>query len=274
MNKPSKPLSLTVLICFLITSTGCARLKPEEYATYGYHGAVSYTEGERILPVDILGNIFGALSKLILWNWKMERHWVREETQEAAKAYVEKNQAELGDVMVRFNEYAPIDSFRRLFANHEVKWPYKYTIGILTTLISDTIMIDRIFGGDRYNPFTHTIHIHSDIPSVALHELGHARDFAGRRYKGSYALLRMIPFTDLYQEYQASHIAFGYITEEKMDQRKIEAYKILYPAYGTYAGGYFLIPYGSWAGALIGHAIGRYEAHKFEGQLVASAKKT
>lgn len=270
MKRPSPSLSLWMALLLVFSSTGCARLQPSEYAVHGYQGEASFTEGKRILPVDILGNIFGALSKLILWNWKISRHWVREDTQAAAKAYLEKHGSEIGDVKVRFNEYAPIDSLKRLKANKQVKWPYKYTLGLIATLISDTLLVDRIFGGDRYNPFTHTVHIHSDIPSVALHELGHAKDAASRRYKGSYALLRMIPFADLYQEYQASREAFNYLSAEKMNDTKLEAYKILYPAYGTYAGGYFLIPYGSWAGALVGHAVGRYEAGQFQKELAVA----
>lgn len=266
----SRFISIFVLISFVFSSTGCARLKPAELQQYAYHGEATFTEGERILPVDILGNIFGALGKLILWNWKVHRHWITADTQKAVTEYLAKNPEAVGDLKIRYNEYAPIDSLSRLFANKNVKWPYRYTIGFLTTLISDTILIDRIFGGDRYNPFTHTVHLHSDIPAVALHEIGHAADFNSRRYKGSYALLRMLPLADLYQEYQASKTAFDYVTVNHLDQTKIEAYNILYPAYGTYLGGYFLVPYASWAGALVGHGIGRHKSSEFKKQLEAA----
>ena len=39
-----------------------------------------------------------------------------------------------------------------------------------------TIFPGRVFGGDRYNPFTNTINLYSDHPSIALHEAAHAKD--------------------------------------------------------------------------------------------------
>lgn len=250
---------LVISLCF----SGCATLKPGEMEEFGYKGAPIVREGKPVKPIDWLGNLFGVFSKLILWNWKVERHNIQDDTEKALEAYLEANSGELGDVAVQLNRYAPQDSWGRLFKNKGVKWPYRYTLGFLSVLFLDTILAGRIFGGDRYDPFTHTVHIYSDLPSIALHELGHAHDFALRRYRGSYALLRIIPFTDLYQEYHASHEAFEYVREENMTETEIEAYKVLYPAYGTYAGGY-LFRYGSVIGAVVGHIWGRIEAHKLE----------
>jgi len=126
----------------------------------------------------------------------------------------------------------------------------------------DTLLINRFFGFDYYNPFTHTVHLYSDVPSIALHELGHAKDFAERRHRGSYAALRLIPFADLYQEYQATEDAFEYIRAEHQTEREMEAFKILYPAYGTYLGSYLFVTGGSVAGAIGGHIYGRIEAHE------------
>lgn len=126
-------------------------------------------------------------------------------------------------------------------------------------------LIDRIFLGDRYNPFTHQIHIHSDLPSVALHELGHAYDFSYRRYKGSYAFARLLPFVDLYQEYVTTDQAFDYLTEnrvaKKLYKTEIESYNVLHPAYSTYVGAYlgFLAPI-AW---IAGHIWGRSESEDY-----------
>lgn len=258
-----KLISVLVMIAFM--TTGCAVLKPEQYDEFGYKGEPVVREGARVLPIDWIGNVFGAFAKLILWNWKVERHNTQAETEKAVADYLSSHQETLGNVAVQLNRYAPQDSWRRLFKNSGVKWPYRYTLGILSVLILDTILAGRIFGGDRYDPFTHTVHLYSDLPSIALHELGHAEDFAQRRYRGSYGLFRIIPFVDLYQEYQASHEAFHYIREEKMRDTEIEAYKVLYPAYGTYAGGY-LLGYGTMIGAVVGHIWGRSKAHALEKQ--------
>jgi hypothetical protein len=257
----SKPLSVFLLICLLSTGSGCTRLQKSEHAQYGYHGTAEVQEGKRIVPLDIIGNIFGVLSKLILWNWKMERHWIKEDTQQAVKQYIEVRGEDVGHVSIQYNRYAPQDAIKRLIANKGVAAPYKYTFGLLMFVIVDVILINRIFGGDHYNPFTHTVNLYSDVPSVALHELGHAQDFASRRYRGTYAFLYILPLFNLYHEFKASENAFDYIRDEKLTKTEIEAYKMLYPAYGTYVGSYIISPI---FGAIIGHIVGRMKASEFE----------
>jgi hypothetical protein len=263
-----------LLVCLSFTSlsiSGCAMLRPDEYPEHGYKGEAVVKEGIRVIPVDWLGNLFGILSKLILWNWKVKRHHILTETETAVDAYLKVHDDTLGNVSVQLNRYAPQDAWKRLFTNKGVKWPYRLFLGTFLVLIADTLLIDRIFGGDRYNPFTHQVHIHSDLPSVALHELGHATDFAERRYRGSYALLYIVPFFNLYHEYIASKKAFTYVREEKLPETEIEAYKVLYPAYGTYVGSYlgfaFLVP------VIVGHVWGRQEAHNVENRMQPVKKK-
>jgi hypothetical protein len=270
-TKTLKPLALATLICFSVS--GCARLKPAEYPTYGFQGGEPYIkEGKRILVVDWIGNFFGVFGKLILWNWKVSRHNITEETEQAIRDYLENyppNAPPLGNLYISLNRYAPQDSFRRLVQNKGVAWPYKYTIGLLMVIIVDTILIDRLFAGivagDHYNPFTHSVHLYSDLPSIALHELGHAKDFAARRYRGSYALIYAIPLVPLYHEYQASQHAFGYIEENEMFKTQAEAYKILYPAYTTY------MMLGIWP-VVAGHVYGRMKAGDLEAELQRQGK--
>ncbi len=260
-----KITAAALLLCMTVSASGCATLKPEEVDAHGYHGSPEVKEGHRVLPVDWLGNLFGVIDKIILWNWKVKRHNITEPTDQAIQAYLDAHPTELGDVVVQVNRWAPVDSMKRLVKNKRVKWPYRVFFGFITVLVFDVLLIDRIFGVDRYNAFTHQVHVHSDLPSVALHELGHARDFAGRRYKGSYAMLRMVPFADLYQEHKATKIALTYMRDEKLLDTELEAYKILYPAFGTYMGGY-LFGMGAIPGALIGHIAGRATARSVERQ--------
>lgn len=275
--KKSSGLRFTALMLCLtiaVSTSGCARLQPNEYAEHGYKGTAVVQEGRKVLIVDWLGNFFGAFSKLILWNWKVNRHNITEETEKAVQDYLAEHQDALGDVQVQLNRYAPQDAWKRLIHNKGVKWPYRLFLGTFVVLFTDTLFINRIFAGDYYNPFTHQVNVYSDLPSVALHELGHAKDFAERRYRGSYALFRIVPFADLYQEYQATDKAFQHVRKEKMTKTEIEAYKVLYPAYGTYAGsygGFLFIPFGTVIGAIVGHIIGRSEARKFEARQAVHA---
>lgn len=260
--------TLAILLSFSLLFSGCATLKTDEYAQYGYKGQPEVKEGQRVLPIDWLGNFFGVFSKLLLWNWKVERHNIEPSTEEAVNGYLRSHEDTLGNVMVQLNRYAPQDSWKRLFQNKRVKWPYRYFLGIFSVLIVDTLLPGRIFGGDRYDPFTHTVHLYSDLPSIALHELSHAEDFAERRYRGSYALYRMVPFVDLFQEDKATDLAFQYVREEKMVTTEIECYKILYPAYGSYVGSYLgslsLVP------VIAGHIWGRREARALEKRIVVA----
>ncbi len=267
-SKSVRYVALFLLLSFSLSASGCSTLKPNDYEQYGYHGTSAVQKGKRILPVDIIGNIFGVFEKLILWNWKVERHNITADTQQAIDAYLKERGQNLGNVDIELNRYAPQDEFKRLFHNKGVKWPYRYTLGLLSVLIIETLLVGRIFGGDHYNPFTHTVHLYSDLPSVALHELGHANDFSRRRYRGSYALFGIVPFVDLYQEWQATHETFDYVRAEKRRSTEIEAYKILYPAYGTYVGTYIGSPI---IGAIVGHIWGRIKAHRLEKSTTASA---
>jgi len=117
--------------------------------------------------------------------------------------------------------------------------------------------------GDYFNPYTNTVHLYSDHPAVALHEAGHSHDFAKRRLKGSYAAARLIPLVDLYQEFQATDEAIEYLIEVGDRQTELSAYKILYPAYGTYVGNYLLFPFGLLV-VVFGHIHGRATANDRE----------
>lgn len=245
-----------VAICFLVATSGCATLREDEYARHGYRGAFEVKRGIRLVPLDWLANVFGAFPKLILWNWKVNRHHFTPSTEEAIRTYLAEH-SELGDVQVQLNRWAPHEAFKRLFVNKQVAWPYRLTIGFITVLIAEVIWPSRLIGADRYNPFTHQVYLYSDLPSIALHELGHAKDFARRRYKGSYALFRIVPFVDLYQEREATNYAFEFARRNEARDLEIESYKVLNPAMGTYVGSYLLMPFGGIIGAIIGHVQGR-----------------
>lgn len=96
--------------------------------------------------------------------------------------------------------------------------------------------------------------------AIALHEAGHAYDFATFPYKGAYALLRIVPFMDLYQEKYATEQAIDYLIEVGDRDAELHAYRALWPAYGTYAGSYLPVAFGSVVGAGVGHVAGRLNA--------------
>jgi hypothetical protein len=184
--------------------------------------------------VDGLGHyLFSLPSKLALLSWQVENHDVSPDTERALVEYLDVNQ--LCRVKVRVNQYAPGGEYRRLFRNRDVGGGWRYSLGLLSVTLY-TIFPERVFGGDNYNPFTNTIHIYSDESAIALHEGGHAKDFAETTYKGSYAALRLLPLVPLYQEGAATSDAVSYLRAEDPPQEP-EAYPLLWSAWGTYLAG-------------------------------------
>ena len=220
--------------------------------------------GQRRPIIDTAGWIVGIPSKILLWNSRVDNHNISPETEAAIAAYLIDN--DLSTVKVRSNQYAPLDEWRRLTRNESVGIGWRYTLGVLS-VAGDAIFPGRLFGGSHYNPFTNSIHLYSDIPAEALHEGGHAKDFARRKYKGTYAAVyAFVPFTPLYYEAVATNDALSYLHERGSYEDQREAYELLYPAYGTYAGsaasdllpGPAIVPY--LGGVLGGHVLGRIQS--------------
>ena len=251
--------SLTWILA--LAMAGCASTVP--YVGQGPHPQIS--RGRPAPPIDFLGNVFALPVKLILFNWKVDNHAVSSATEADLTEYLNAPESRTAGTHFSLNEYNPGLALSRLVHNHKVAWPYRVLLGLPLTLITDVLLPGRLFagfvGGDSYNPYTDTVAIYSDLSSIALHEAGHAHDFNARRYKGTYAAIRLIPFVDLYQEYQATDEAVNHFIAVQKRDRELESYKVLYPAYGTYVGGYVPFPGVSVAGALLGHLVGRVKAH-------------
>lgn len=200
-------------------------------------GEPTMESGEPYWFLDYPGHfLFSLPTKLVLLNWKAANHQISEETREIMRDYLDRNG--LTDVKVRFNQYAPLDEFRRMWRNPRVHPAAKYTVGLVSWLIY-TLVPDRLFagllGGDAYNPYSNTIYIYSDLPSVVVHEAGHAKDFSMRHRPTGYAMLRAIPIVGpLYQEARASDDAIRYFRGSCDESGERRAYKELFPAFSTY----------------------------------------
>ncbi|OGV61131.1 MAG: hypothetical protein A2498_12775 [Lentisphaerae bacterium RIFOXYC12_FULL_60_16] len=228
-------------------------------------GEPQVEQGRPVSVVDGLGQLFSIPSKLILWDRRVDNHRIGSNTVMVLRSYLDHNR--LTNVKVRVNQYAPGPEFGRLVRNRAVGAGWRYTVGVLSWVVY-AILPGRIIGGDHYNPFSHTINLYSDHPAIALHEGAHARDLTCRTYKGTYAVAGMLPLVPLYHESIATGDVMGYLQEAGNRDSEREAYRILYPAYGTYIGGEFA----RWnpavglvwtvAGAIPGHVVGRYRARQ------------
>ncbi len=261
------------IIGLILTAAGCATVPYEPTSVDDYPGRYPHAENppqvvrgrpSRILDASDWYWPGSLLGKLLLWNGKVDSHQISEETIQAAIVFCQKH--DLGDTMIRVNAYSVADEWRRTFANDNIGPIWRYPLGFLAWL-QYTALPGRFFGGDNYNPYSNTINLYSDLVPIALHEAGHAQDFARRKNKGLYAFLYMVPFVNLYHEAVASSTALSYVeTYESIEHQK-QAYHLLYPAYGTYLGGnlggyvftatYYPVYLGAVAG---GHVVGRIRA--------------
>ncbi len=232
---------------------GCTTL-PESYKPPEHHyianqldpgeDYVQIERGRDFWPFDALNHYLLSLPvKILLWDWQLLDHKMSDEDEALLEYYLEFNQ--LRSVKIRHNQWDPIGEARRLGSNHEVGWPYRYTLGALLWL-RYALIPDRIFagvpligGGDHFNPFTNTINVYSSDISVLLHEAGHAKDYMQRDSKGTMALLRLVPVVDLIEEATASSDAIRFLHCFKFHEREFNAYPTLIPAYSTYIAGYF-----------------------------------
>lgn len=270
---------MLVLLCaaWCLIASGCVTARYRYGTSADYYGsdqlaAVTKTQIERGRPqpiIDGIGWVIGIPDKIVLWNHRIDNHNISLETEQAIAAYLTSN--ELTTVKVRLNQYAPGDEWRRLVANKSVAWGWRYTLGA-TLWLGETVFPGRLIGGDHYNPFTDTISIYSDVPAVAIHEGGHAKDFAQRNYKGTYAAGYLLPVTPLWYEAVATNDALSYLRAEGTLEEEQAADRVLYPAYGTYLGNSastFVPTLGTplyVAGVLGGHLAGRIEAHRIASQ--------
>jgi hypothetical protein len=258
-------------VLFLTLSFGCNPLAPRAIPVTPWNisprllaeNSQPIERGQPRSVLDAAGWIVGIPSKLLLWNIRIDNHRISEETENALRGYLATNQ--LDHVKVRLNQYRPLDDWKRLTANQSVAWPWRYSLGTLTVL-GETILPGRLFGGDHFNPYTNTIHLYSDVPAIALHEGAHAKDFARRAYPGTYAALVALPIVPLVHESIASAEVMSYVETLGDPDLHREAYHVLYPAYGTYVGGAlgavypaasFPFYYGSVLG---GHLAGRVQS--------------
>jgi hypothetical protein len=267
--------SIFIFILIVATASGCAIPgycpgSASMYYTAPGLSALTTAQFERGEPrpvLDAVGWVIGIPDKIILWDRRVANHNISPESEAAIAEYLALN--ELSTVKVRLNQYAPLDDWRRLRANTSVGFGWRYTLGTLVW-VGETIFPGRVFGYDHFNPFSNTVHVFSDAPAIGLHEAAHARDFAERRYKGTYAALYFLPGAPLWHEAIATRDVFGYLEATGDVDAQAEAYRLLYPAYGTYVGdvGANVAPrYGlgiNVGSILAGHAIGRFKAHQLE----------
>jgi hypothetical protein len=184
--------------------------------------------------LDSVGWVVGIPRRVLLWDWRVDNHEVSDDTVTEVCRYLDEN--ELNQVKVRINQYSPIDEMRRLRDNQTISPGWKYTFG-MGNVLAYTIFPGRIWGGDSYNPYTQSLNVYSDVPSLALVEAAYAKDMAAQRYPGAYAASQSLPIIAMWHETRATDDVITYIAIRGTRSEQEETRKILFARYGMVLGG-------------------------------------
>ena len=222
----------------------------------GTSGGVQLLRGRKIALLDGFGSVLGSVNKLALWDRRADNHNISPQTENAVVQYLRENG--LGKTLVRSNQYDPIGEWQRLVSNKRMAAPLRYTFGTYDWL-KYTILPGRLTGGDWYNPFSDTVHLYSDIPTIGLAKAAYAKDVYSRSDPATYAALQDLPLVGLYHETIANREVLQFTRSYGGSAAVTEAERILYPDLAGSIGAQTLgiIPYGSvvgrGAGAVVGH---------------------
>ena len=266
-------------------STGCSTSKPyrfgrENDSTVPYQSTISSVKDGRdshpkldtieknlYAPIDA---IRARLSRPDLTRPPIAQQ--RELAASQAMAYLSQN--DLSDVHVAWRDYDPSDQWRRLWNNDEIHPLWKYTDGSMR-VIASSILPERVFRLDRYNPHTKTLHLNSTDPTRAVYAAATAKDFLGHPFPGLYAVSRYVPIVPAYQHGRIAQDAILYAHAQ--DDWELE--KRMYPTAYSRVGGsllsevygiapgtsgmpFFVGPVMSLTGRLFGRGVGKWQANK------------
>ncbi len=218
--------------------------------------------GVRAPVIDGVGWVFGIPRKILLWDRRADNHDVSPATVDEVAQYIDAR--ELHDVKVRVNQYAPGGEWKRLVANKRVGAGWRYTVGALSTL-GYTLLPGRLFGHDHYNPYTNTLSVYSDAPTLALAEAAYAKDVHQRDLPGTYATAQLFPLVAMWHETLATGEVLDYVSIRGSKDEQEDVKRQLYARYGMELGGAVggALPDGSFlfpiVGAAGGHAVASVE---------------
>lgn len=259
MRDSIKQLVLCLAVVAFVGFTGCSTFNAYEQVNRPIAsntlGQVQLQRGQPRPIIDAAGRLFGLPNRIALGDARVDNHNVSQQTELEITNYLEQNG--LGSVLVRSNQYAPVDELKRMIANKKIRPIWKSTFGSYN-LLKYTLLPGRITGGDWYNPYSESLHIYSDSPAVAISRATYAEDIRSRANPGAYAAIKDIPLAGLGHETTATKLALRWY-EGKSPQEYESARAILYPNLGASYGSQLasFVPYGEVFGKLVGGGLGQ-----------------
>lgn len=222
-------------VCCVLAITGCVspgRASKISTVEHSYDPP-QIERGKPCAVVDGVGWVFAIPSKVVLWNSKVNNHHVSSESEARIEEFLAAH--ELEETKVRLNQYAPVDEWRRLAQNKSMSPGWRYTFGAFHTL-GYTLMPGRVFGEDYYNPYTNTLNVYGDVPSISMMEGAYGADLKSREKPGVYAFSQEIAGLNMWHQTIAMKSALAHIEATGSAEEIREAYNVLYPRYGLQGG--------------------------------------
>ena len=273
-------LLLLLMIGCGSSSLGCATT-PYRYGRFAETIAenqpppeIQFEQGKPNKFLDGMSWVIGFPTRILPMSPKVNNHEFTEETCEKLTAYMQDN--DLGDVLVRVNQYDPIGEWKRLCQNDRISPGWKFTFGT-AGLINYTLLPCRVFGGDIYNPFTNSLYVNSDVPALLISEAAYAKDIHARRLPGPYASVNELPVLALWRYTHAVNDTLGYAQLNNDWEVERETYRVVYPIMGIQValGGHsalslrtglpmITVPITALGGAIAGHTYGQSTIAKRE----------
>ena len=71
------------------------------------------------------------------------------------------------------------------------------------SVIGYTVFPGRIFGGDRYNPYTNSLYLNSDVTALVLREAAYGKDIHSQKMPGTFAAIQDLPVIGLWSDTRA-----------------------------------------------------------------------
>lgn len=184
------------------------------------------------LPGSLLTTLLMQDPRIPFRKWTPERI---KEHQDVAKQYEKEYGLDESDIMLSLGSARPLKNLKRVWKRKDLSLPGKL-LGTLASPSSDLVTsLERM---PNYNPYAHTATIFDPETRIERHELGHATDFEGRRFKLPYSLAySSVPLFKLYPEHLANKIAEESLDDEATEEEKENLRSMLRRSFGSYMGG-------------------------------------
>ncbi len=235
-NRPTRALLFGLLAWHCVVPATCEAQSPVTPATCDagapkacWAESIQIERGQRRPVIDAVGNVLSIPRKLLIWDRRVNNHDVSDATVGEVATYLEHRG--LSGTAIRVNQYAPADEWRRLRNNHQVGAGWRYSVGAIKWL-GYTLFPGRLFGNDQYNPYTNTLYLYSDMPTLGLAEAAYAKDVNERQRPGTYAAVQEIQFVSLWHETLATRETLNYVALQGSSEEIAKVRHDLYSRYG------------------------------------------